>query len=151
MNFQRERAHDVFDELVPLMEKHYAEIAHYQDIPLDVDRAAYEFAEDAGNLRVFTVRDEDEGAVIGYAVYFVRHNIHYRGSLQAMQDVLFLDPAFRHGLVGAKLIAFADAALQAEGVQVVYHHVKIEHNFGPLLERLGYQLIDLIYGKRLDQ
>ena len=146
--FQRERAHNVYDEMMPLLHAHYDEIAHYKDIPLDPDRQAYEHAEDAGFLRVFTARRD--GVLIGYSIYFVRFNIHYKSSFQAVQDILFLLPQYRHSRVGLRLISYCDEELKAEKVQVVYHHVKQEHNFGPLLEHLGYKLIDLIYGKRLD-
>jgi hypothetical protein len=40
--------------------------------------------------------------------------------------------------------------LALEGIQVVYHHVKAAHNFGKMLERMDYKLVDLIYAKRLD-
>ena len=69
----------------------------------------------------------------------------------ASQDVLFLAPEHRKGRLGMKLIDYADSMLRREGVQVVAQHVKAAHNFGPLLERLGYELQDLIYTRRLDR
>lgn len=147
MKYQREKAHDVIAEIKPLIEKHYLEIAHFQDIPLVPDYQAYMNAEDNGALRVFTVRSED-GLMIGYAIFFVRLNIHYSTSLQASQDILFVDPDHRG--TGAKFILWCDQQLKDEGVQAVYHHVKEAHNFGPMLERMGYQLVDLIYTRRLD-
>jgi hypothetical protein len=48
-----------------------------------------------------------------------------------------------------RLIEHADAQLAAEGVQVVFQHVKTAHNFGPLLERLGYEHVENVYAKRL--
>ena len=143
---QRERFVDVIAEMMPLLEKHWREIAHFQDIPLEVDRVAYEQLCNMGMLRIYTMRKHT--ALIGYAVYFVRSNPHYKSSIQASQDVIFVDP--EHRGVGRKLIQFADEQLQIEGVQAVYHHVKAAHNFGPLLESMGYSLVDLIYTKRLD-
>jgi hypothetical protein len=49
------------------------------------------------------------------------------------------------------LIRYADMQLKEDGVQVVYHHSKVAHNIGPLLERMGYEAVDLIYAKRLDK
>ena len=153
----------LFAEMRPLLERHWQEVAHYLDIPLEVNAGAYLAIAANGGLRVFTMRangvpaDHDPDAwrdrvLVGYAVYFVRPNPHYASSLQAVQDVLFVAPEFR-GRTGAKLIAFADRQLAAEGVQAVYHHVKAraDLNFGPLLERMGYELVDLIYAKRLDR
>jgi GNAT superfamily N-acetyltransferase len=146
MNYQRELVANVLGELKPLLERHYREIAHYQDIPLDPD---YGFYADAPHIRMFTVRDE--GKLIGYGLFHVSRNKHYMGSLQAVQDILFILPEYRGTVTGPRLIRYCDEQLRAEGCQVVYQHVKTAHNFGPLLERQGYELVDLIYAKRLDK
>lgn len=150
MLFQREIATAEFcAEIAPLVEKHYKEIAHYQDIPLDPDYEQYVRLEEAGVLRVYTARAEHKLA--GYCIFFVKNNLHYRGSIQAMQDIIYIDPAFRGAQFGAALINYCDFELKKEGVQVSYHHVKFAKNFGPLLEKLGYQAVDAIYGRRLDK
>lgn len=147
MKFNVEVFQNTREEIQPLIEKHWREVAHYQDIPLSVDWEGYKRVEDAGALRFYTVRtDEDE--LIGYCVYFVKHNLHYQESLQASQDIIFI--AKEHRGQGAKFIQWCDEQLKADGVQAVYQHVKSAHNFGPMLERIGYQLVDLIYAKRLD-
>jgi GMP synthase PP-ATPase subunit len=64
--------------------------------------------------------------------------------------VLFLSPSLRGARHAANFLAWCDAQLAAEGVQAVYHHIKAAHNVGPLFERMGYTLVDLVYGKRLD-
>lgn len=128
---------------------HWEEIATWPDIRLDPDTGAYEALDDAGMLRMYTVRDARSGTLAGYAAYIVRTHLHYRQSKQAVQDVLFLRTDYRRGQTGRQLIEYADAQLAAEGVQVVYHHVKTAHNFGPLLERIGYEHVENIYAKRL--
>lgn len=150
MKFQREiLTSAILDEARPLLEAHWKEIAHYPDIPLRPDRFQYLKMEDQGALRLFTIRD-DAAALVGYAVFFVRENIHYSTSKQAVQDILFLNPAHRKGRIGYRFISYCDEQLKLEAVQVVYQHVKTAHNFGPMLERLGYEPIDMIYGRRLD-
>lgn len=144
----RETMAQVLGEIEPLLQMHFAEIAHYQDIPLDPDMDLYRGVEKAGGLRIFTARDE--GRLVGYGVFFVRRAAHYRSSLQAVQDILFVLPEKRGSTVGPRLITHCDNALRTEGVQVVYHHVKEAHDFGSLLKRLGYQLVDHIYARRLD-
>lgn len=148
IEFKLEVVDDLFEELKPLLKLHWREIAHYQDINLDPDWDFYSKAQATNCLRAYTARKE--GKLIGYSLFFIKANAHYKDSLQAAQDILFIHPEHR-GSLGAKLIRWCDAQLQAEGVQVVYHHVKKAHNFGPLLERMGYQLVDLIYGRRLDK
>jgi len=144
--FQAERAQDCFQEAMPLLQAHWQEIAHFKDIPLDPHFEAYKAFEDLGLIRCYTSRIGKE--LVGYAVYFVRKNMHYQNSVQALQDILFILP--EHRGFGARFILWCDQQLKAEGVQAVYHHVKAEHNFGPMLERLGYELVDLIYAKRMD-
>lgn len=148
IEFHLEPFEHVIAEMMPLLERHFEEISANQDIPLEVDRDGYQKLQDLGTLRIFTARKQ--GQLIGYSVYFIHHNLHYKSSLQAVQDVLFIDKEHRKGTVGGHLIKWCDNQLRSEGVQVVYHHVKAAHNFGPLLERIGYKLVDLIYARRLD-
>lgn len=140
----------LWDEAWPLLVEHWREIAHYPDIPLSPDQATYTASAAAGIVRVFTARTPS-GALVGYALFFVRPNPHYAESLQAAQDVIYLHPSMR-GFNGIKFLRYCDEQLQAEGVQVVYQHVKVRagQDFGPILERMGYERIDAIYGRRLD-
>lgn len=147
--FQAERLSDLWDEIEPLFELHYREIAHYQDIALHPHEEAYEALERLGQLRTYTVREG--GALVGYVTFFVRLNHHYADSLQAWQDLLFLLPEHRRGRTGITLIRVAETRLRAEGVQVVYHHAKRSNNLGELLECLGYEPVEGIYAKRLDK
>jgi GNAT superfamily N-acetyltransferase len=148
VKFQVENLDQFLAEAVPLLFAHWKEIAHYEDIELKPDMVAYGAAERAGTLRIFTARDEDN-KLVGYSLFFVRRNPHYADSLQASQDIIYIDKN-RRGF-GARFIKWCDGQLKSEGVQAVYHHVKAKHNFGPLLERMGYELVDYIYAKRLDQ
>lgn len=150
LDFAQERMADLWPELAPLLEKHWREVAHYPDIALEPDYLGYDAMETAGAVRAYTARHY--GRLIGYVIYFVRANLHYRSSFQAWQDVLFVDPAHR-GRIGMKLLRWSHDRLRDDGVQVVYQHVKAKPtlDFGPALERMGYELVDKIYAKRLDQ
>jgi GNAT superfamily N-acetyltransferase len=139
----------IWHEVMPLLERHWAEIAHYSDIPLDVNQRKYNGLHVLGALRVFTLRLF--GELVGYAAFIVDRNLHYQGSIQALQDVVFILPKYRKTGLGRQLLETADATLRAEGVQVVYHHVKHTHDFGPLLMDMGYESIETIYGRRLDK
>lgn len=140
---------DAMREAEPLLRAHWAEVAHYDDIPLDPDVAVYVATQNAGALRYYTIRDTADGSLLGYAVFFVRAHPHYRTTRYAAQDVIFLHAGAR-GLIGLKFLKWCDAQLQAEGVTVVTQHVKAAHDFGPILLRNGYEVVDIIYAKRLD-
>lgn len=145
MRFSRELIADCLEEAKPLLEDHYEEIAHFKSIPLDPDYDQYLELEKMGIVRCFVARN-NEGAMIGYATFFVRRNIHYKSSLQSVQDIIYINPSYRGQ--GGKFLLWCDEQLKAEGVQVNYHHIKSAHNWGKMAERMGYELIDLIYGKR---
>ena len=144
--YAREPYAAVIDEIKPLLHEHWQEIATYQDIPLDPDYPAYEMAEQHGRLRIFTARRD--GVLVGYGVLFVG-NLHYKSSRIATQDILFVLPEHRLGRVGFGLVRFLDAQLKAEGVQVVYQHVKLAHPaLGRVLSHVGYEPVETIYARR---
>lgn len=146
IRFARESVAMVLEEIKPLLHAHWREIAQYPDIPLDPDYDQYAYAEAAGQLRIYTARAE---RLVGYGIYLVAPAWHYRQSLQARQDILFLLPEYRQGRAGLKLIEYADAQLEAEGVQVIYQQLKAWLDFGPLLQRRGYELTGSIYARRV--
>ena len=158
MMFARERASvELFEEMEPLLRAHWREVARFLDIELDPDYPRYLTLENLGMLRIYTARqtevsqDADSYSVndrlIGYCVFLVANNMHYRKSLQAVQDVVFLDKAYRgRGMV---FLDWCDRQLAAEGVAVVMHHIKSDHDWSAALERRGYQLVDKIMAKRL--
>lgn len=139
---------ELLEEAFPLFHKHYREISAFQDIELKPDYDRYFKLDEMDMLRFFSARN-DSNKLIGYGVYFVQHNMHYKDSKQAVQDILYIDPLERG--FGTEFIAWCDEMLRAEKVQVVYHHVKKAHNFGKLLEKLGYNMVEYIFAKRLDK
>jgi len=151
ISLQREPLTPFIDEAMPLFERHWREISANLDIPLEPDRTLYAASEAADMLRVYTVRGTG-GDLYGYALFFVRSNAHYASSKQAVQDIVFIAPEYRQGTLGMRLLRFAEDQLRAEGVQAVYHHVKLAHPaLGKVLSRMGYQPIETIYSKRLDK
>lgn len=146
--FAREALSDsIIAEMSPLTERHWSEVAHFKDIPLSVCWADFIAADKNGGLRTFTARLS--GKLVGYCVFFVRHNGHYSSSLQASQDVVFIAP--EHRGFGRLFIDWCDSQLREEGVQVTAHHVKLAHNWGRMLESLGYERVEIIYQRRLDK
>lgn len=131
-----------------MLKEHYEEISSHHDIALKPDVDRYNLLEQNGSIVCFTARKES--SLIGYAIYIVSINLHYSDSLQALQDVLFIRTSERKGGVGIGLIRYADKGLKKMGVQIVYQHVKVAHDFGPLLERLGYTFVERVFSKRLD-
>lgn len=148
MYFAEVDFNDVYADMMPLLEDHYQEIARFKDIPLDPDIDRYEIINESDGLKIYIVYD-DQG-LQGYAAFFVSPHVHYKGSLQAMQDVLYIKNRHRKTGLGSKFISYCDDELKKLGVQVVYHHSKVAKDFGETLKGLGYEHVENIYGKRLD-
>ena len=147
MMCREEKIKDTLEEAKPLLYKHWQEVAHYKDIPLDPDYSMYLKMEEAGMIRAYAARD-GQGVLIGYAVYVVRPNLHYKCCLTATEDIIFIDPE-RRG-VGMFFLRWCDQQLKSLGVQVVTHHIKFAHDWSPALLRMGYEKTDMSLSKRLD-
>lgn len=145
--YGREPVADLWSEVQPLLELHWDEIAHYRDVALAPKREMYERMDATGILRCYTARVD--GELVGYLAVIVMPALHY-DITQAIQDVLFVVPAFRRSRIGVGLLRFAERALRDEGVNVIVQHVKVAHDFGPLLSRMGYECVEKIFWKRLD-
>lgn len=133
--------------MTPLLMAHKDEICLYEDFVFNPDWETYKRMEELDALRVYTARNE--GELVGYAGYTVSHNMHYKDSKHAVQDVLYLKPDRRGVMTGVSLIKFADQQLAEMGVVLVSHHVKVKNDFSPILERMGYEQAEKIYEKRI--
>jgi hypothetical protein len=144
VTFSCERVADVWPEIYPLFEKHWQEIGEYKDIPLDPDFETYKKIDEMGMIRVYTAR---EGAtLIGYCVFFINPNLHYKNTKQALQDVMFIQKDKRG--FGKKFMVWCDEQLMADGVDVIHRYMSKDNDFGVLLERIGYEFMALIYSRR---
>ena len=147
--FAVEKYADVIDEAMPLIEKHYDELASYKDISLRLRHKMYLVAEILGEFALFTVRDAEHG-LIGYATFFLREPMHYEGSLWAFCDVIWIHPGYRKSGLGRQLIQFYEAELTKRGVTVVNVGEKIAHPaLGLLLKSEEYSPKEVHYQKRL--
>lgn len=141
----------LLEEMMPLFAAHYSEVPAYSDIPFQPSFEQILMLETAGILRVFTARHKETDFLIGYAVYFLQPHFHFRTSLQASADCVYIRPEYRgNGLPGLSLMKFCDDELEREGAQVVFHNLPAERNFGPMMKRLGYKLEDHVYSRRLN-
>lgn len=148
MKFQLEKFVAIMDEGRPLFSEHWKEIARNRElINLDPDWDRYIQMDEAGLLQVATVRDED--ALIGYSIDIITPHMHYKNDLFAMNDVLYVRPEYRGKGAGVRLIKYSMEKMKERGVSVVHMHMKLSNDFGPLMERLGYNEIERIYEKVL--
>lgn len=147
--FARERLLDVMDEVEPLLQEHYNEIALHKDrIKLAPDWNEYMLMEERGGLVIFTARNEQK-ALIGYSAFFVYWHPHYRDTKVASNDVLFLRKEHRKGTTGIRLIRYCEEWLREMQIDKLVWHVKQSNDFTPILKRMGYGVEDIMVGKIL--
>src|SRR6266849_4800330 len=137
-------------DMRPMWDDHNAEVFE-EPIPPDPNLRMYSDAQKQGTLRIFTARIGRGGLslLVGYQVFFVMKHPHRQYSLEACQDILYLDPEVRQGLVGVKFLKWCDAQLVAEGVKMIAHQIRAKKNFGKIFERMGYQLTEMTYARRV--
>lgn len=133
-----------------LIKLHFDEVALHQElIALDPDYEVYESLEASGRLRSFTVRDD--GVLVGYSIFILTWNLHYRSTRQADNDLIFLHPEHRKGFTGIDLIRYSEQQLLEYGVDKITWHVKSKNDFGPVLKWLGYGDEERIVAKMIDR
>ena len=149
ITYQSEQFDQCIDEIKPLLHAHYEEISEVKDItPMDPDYEKYREMAHMGLIRFWTVRNE--GVLIGYFITFIMKHPHYKSVTYGLNDVLYLDPAYRGGMVGYKMFRSALHDLKITcGVQVMHVHMKTKHEFRALLTKLGFRLTEETWEARL--
>lgn len=138
---QEQFSRELVMECMPLLYAHYNEIAWLKEkIPLDPDYDRYEAGAKAGVIRIFTARRDAD--LVGYAIFIVQPHLHYRQTMWAMNDILYVMAGIRGYAIGAKLLRFAEEQLRGDGVHVIGLHSKDAHNIGPLAARLGFERVE---------
>lgn len=146
MIYQLECLPSVKGEMIPLLDKHWAETEPNQDtIKLDPDWKEYARLDMAGILHIFTARDES--GLVGYCVVMISKSMHHKGHVFASTDVLYIKPDYRKSSAGAQLIRFADNYCKDSGVSLMTLNMKTEFPFDGLMVRMGFNLIERVYHK----
>jgi hypothetical protein len=157
IQFQREAlSQSLWDECLPMLVEHWREVSgHITDAPLSPNLDAYAQMQERGIIRVFTARENKReeyfahsaGHLVGYALFTVTPSLHCAHVLEAQQDAIYLSPESR-GHHGADFIDYCTDELFAEGVSVVYQFAPSVRDFGPVLERKGFEALGTLYAKQ---
>jgi hypothetical protein len=141
MDFAHESYVNVKNEIKPLIQEHWKEIAlHQNDIKLEPNWNTYSRLADQGALRVYTARKS--GELVGYFVCIVMPSLHYMRHLFANNDIIFLKKSERKGTAGIRLIKFAIEELKKDGVTLINVNVKKKQDFGKVLEHLEFEHVE---------
>lgn len=138
-------------QIAPLFTEHWRELALNQDtIPLEPDYERYLACERAGVLHVMTVRDR--GNLVGYVFCIIGPHLHYVSTLWCFVDMFWLEPAYRKGFTGVRMLKAFEQRMRDLKVHVIHatekHHFK-NGRVGAIFEFLGYAPIETVYSKRI--
>lgn len=148
VTFQEEKLGDFLEEMKPLLELHWEEVAAFKDkVKFDPNYELYFAIEEVGGLHCVTARNGD--TLVGYFISLVHEHLHYQESRWAVNDVLFIHPDYRRGGVAVGMFKYAEDRLRELGVDVMTIHMKTYARFDSLVERLGYDNTEAIYAKHL--
>jgi GNAT superfamily N-acetyltransferase len=150
ITYQEESVQDCLEEIKPLIEAHWEEIAIHKDrIKLNPDFDKYLLLDSLGMLHILTARDDEE--LVGYFISFIQPNMHYKDEMFAINDILYIKPEHRKGTVGYRLFKKAEASLKEIGVSVIIIHAKVKNDFKPLMDKLDYERIEYTYSKYIGE
>lgn len=141
-----ERWRDLRDEMIPLLVRHWHEVAlNHAEVPLDIDEARYADLDEKGALHIVTARSD--GALIGYHVAIVTTHLHYASTLHGITDVYWIAPEKRHGITAVRMFQRVEKELKALGVRKLFTGTKLHIDQGRLFESLGYRPVERLYSK----
>lgn len=144
ITYREEKFNDIIEEMMPILEQHYSEIAMYQDkIEFIPDLDFYNLAQDV--TCYITARDDEK--LVGYSVYFVKAHPHYKEDIYAANDILYIDKDYRNGSVSVEMLSFAETTLKNKGVSVITMHMKNYAPFERLMATLNFDTAETIFTK----
>ena len=146
ITFQEELIENLVEELKPLLQEHWKELANHQDDrPLDPDFDAYILINRRQVIRFITVRDNEK--LIGYASFLISNHLHYRSWKYAVSDVYYLSLEYRKTNVGVQFFQNIETWLKDIGVNSITVQDKVNHAHTSFFERLGFTHVEQVYEK----
>ncbi len=147
MKYQEEKISDTLEELKPMLIKHWEELANNKDVrPLDPDYDTYITLNEAGLVRLFTARD-DSNRLVGYFIFVVCNNLHYKTWKHANVDIYYIDPEYRNLGSGSEMVNEVEKWLKSLGVQFITMMDKTHKSHQSFFTRLGYKMVEQNYEK----
>lgn len=155
ITYQWEAFSRIASELKSLLPLHWEEVAlKHKGVPLEPDWERYFRFELAGYFKIVTVRDH--GRLVGYSTWLILPHLHHASALWAHNDVMWIDPLYRQGFTGVRMLRTALKGLRAMGVRVVHattmdHFEKDRGGLGRVFEFLGFERIQSVYALDLGE
>lgn len=141
MRFALEPFERWHEEAAPLFRAHWELVGRHKDLlPLNVDVARWIRIEREGMVAAFSARIGWQ--LEGYALYLTSPSLNYAGTVAAYCHAIYVSPREIAGMKIFRLrrfVDFCDAELKRRGCVKSVMHMKLTHDFLPLLAPLGYE------------
>ena len=148
VTIERETLCQVAMDADALLAEHYEELCLHKDRKVLAPRwDQYMLQEHAGALLVVAAREQ--GALVGYACFFVGPHMHYGQYMVAVNDVLFLSAAHRQGSTGIRLIRECIRQARDFGAHHIAWRAKLGTPLIKILKRLGHHEEEIVLGMPL--
>jgi hypothetical protein len=150
MRFQAEPFERWHKEAAPMFRAHWELVGrHKEEIPLEVDVERWVKSERAGLVAAFTARTQ--WRLDGYALYLTAPSLNYRGRVFAYCHAIYIEPRELEGLKACASRASSSSATPSSrrGCVKSVMHMKLAHDFGRMVARLGYEESERLWEKVL--
>jgi len=141
-------AEDTYAEIKPLLHDHWKEIAVSKDkIKLSPDIETYYKLQELDKL--FCLICRNKGKMVGYIITMLHEHPHYVDHIFAQNDLFYLMPQYRKGLLAFKFLKEHEKQIKNLGVSCLLYHIKPDKDFSKILTRTNYTLFETVYKKDL--
>lgn len=147
ITFSTSKGKDCIEQLKKMFDAHYQELSVTKNAKLNPDYNIYMKMDEHNMLEVVLCKNDDE--IIGYIVFFISPNLHYKDCLLATEDIYYLKPEYRKGTTGIKMFKFAEKYLKSINVNMIKYGTKTHLDNSKLFEYLGYNFIEKIFTKEI--
>jgi GNAT superfamily N-acetyltransferase len=147
VEIKEEALKDCLDEMKPIFDLHWDEVAiHKENIKLNPDYDRYLQMANDGSIKAYIAREN--GKLIGYAIFIISYNLHYKDHVYAHNDIVYLSKDYRGSGLAVELFQIAELKLKENyNVDVINVSMKVALPFDDLMKYLGFEYIERTYSK----
>lgn len=140
---------ELIKEIAPLTEMSWREANCAPDSDYDPDWEKYTLLNEQNMLRLYTVRTEADGDLVGYATFFVSPTLHSKDIVHALHDSMYILKQNRKNGTVKSLILFIEKELTFDKIDTMVVCVMTHRDFSTSLKQLGFTHSESSYIKRI--
>lgn len=146
ITYQAENWGSYYSDCQELWLEYYTEISVDKDnLKLSMDIEKYKSMEDSGILKILTARKNTK--LVGFFIGLLTTHLHYKDSLCAFQDLLFVSKSQRKSTIGIRLLKEAEILFKENGADYLFFASHPSKDISSLLKYLKFRKNDTTYIK----